>query len=156
MKNIKITPPEGYEIDKEQSTFENIVFKLLPKPVSLPKSWKDLKTISGYYVGSSSDVIKYYSKQLSFNNQNTFATKEQAEACIALTQLSQLMAVYNDGWVPDWTNNDNKYLIYIQSNKLEKTVYCSIQCFLAFKTEELRNEFLENFTDLILTAKPLL
>ena len=28
-KNVKITPPEGYEIDKEKSTFEIIVFKKL-------------------------------------------------------------------------------------------------------------------------------
>ena len=27
MKNLKITAPEGYEIDKTNSTFENIVFK---------------------------------------------------------------------------------------------------------------------------------
>jgi hypothetical protein len=29
MKTLKINIPEGYEIDKEQSTFENIVFKEL-------------------------------------------------------------------------------------------------------------------------------
>jgi len=27
MKKIKINVPEGYEIDKDKSTFENIVFK---------------------------------------------------------------------------------------------------------------------------------
>lgn len=26
-KTIEITPPKGYEIDKEKSTFEKIVFK---------------------------------------------------------------------------------------------------------------------------------
>lgn len=154
MKNLKITPPEGYEIDKEQSTFENIVFKPLIKV--LPKKWRDLDYTSGYYVNSFSDVIEYHSKQLGMGNQNTFATKEQAEACIALAQLSQLMAVYNDGWFPDWNNYESKYVIFIQGNELEKTFYSSIQCFLAFKTKKLRDEFLENFRDLILTAKPLL
>ena len=61
MKNLTITPPEGYEIDKEQSTFENIVFKPVPKTVSLPKTWRDLKTISGYYVNSTS--VKCLKKQ---------------------------------------------------------------------------------------------
>ena len=32
-KTLKINAPEGYEIDKEKSTFENIVFKKLDKPV---------------------------------------------------------------------------------------------------------------------------
>jgi hypothetical protein len=156
MKNLTITPPKGYEIDKEQSTFENIVFKPLPEPVSLPKGWKDLKSISGYYVNSSSDVTNYYSSNVSWSNKNTFATQEQAEACLALSQLSQLMAVYNDGWVPNWGDTEYKYVIYVQSNKIEKTFYSSIQSFLAFKTDELRDKFLENFKDLIVTAKPLL
>lgn len=30
------------------------------------------------------------------------------------------------------------------------------QSFLAFKTKEIRDEFLKNFKELILTAKPLL
>lgn len=32
MEKIKITPPEGFEVDKEKSTFEEIVFKPLQKP----------------------------------------------------------------------------------------------------------------------------
>lgn len=32
MKNIKIEIPEGYEIDKDKSTFENIVFREIVKP----------------------------------------------------------------------------------------------------------------------------
>lgn len=38
MKEVKITPPEGYEIDKEKSTFEEIVFK--PIENDFPKSWE--------------------------------------------------------------------------------------------------------------------
>lgn len=41
---LKITPPEGYEIDKENSTFECIKFK----PIN--KCWRDNKDaiISGW------------------------------------------------------------------------------------------------------------
>jgi hypothetical protein len=31
MKQITITPPQGYEVDKEKSTFETIVFKEIEK-----------------------------------------------------------------------------------------------------------------------------
>jgi hypothetical protein len=154
MKNLTITPPEGYEIDKKQSTFENIVFKPLIK--GLPKSWEDLKEISGYYVDSYSNVECLIRVDSNCPNLNIFATTEQAKACLALAQLSQLMAVYNDGWVPDWTVADYKYVIYFVAVNIEKSDYKHSQHFLAFKTEELRNEFLENFRDLILTAKPLL
>jgi tRNA A22 N-methylase len=38
-KEIKITIPEGYEIDKQKSTFEKIVFK--KKDNKYPKTWKE-------------------------------------------------------------------------------------------------------------------
>ena len=45
MKNLKITAPQGYEIDKDKSTFENIVFKKLNE---LPKTWEHLGRIDGF------------------------------------------------------------------------------------------------------------
>lgn len=154
MKNLTITPPEGYEIDKEQSTFENIVFK--PLIEALPKSWEELETIAGYGVDIYSEIHFISYVDASKRNQNTFATVEQAEACVALAQLSQLMAVYNDGWFPDWTNTDYKYVIYFSGDDICTTFYTRSKSFLAFKTKDLRNEFIENFKDLIITARPLL
>ena len=46
-KKLKINIPEGYEIDKEKSTFEEIVFKKVEDPFSkLPKTWKEYKSSS--------------------------------------------------------------------------------------------------------------
>lgn len=154
MKNLTITPPEGYEIDKEQSTFENIIFKPLKK--TLPKTWEELKKRSGYYTDKDSYIREITNIGTSLTSRNVFATKEQAEASIALAQLSQLMKVYNDGWVPNFTDNDYKYSIQFFNDEIEKSVYTKTSCFLLFKTRELRDEFLDNFEDLILTAKPLL
>lgn len=44
MKEIKIDIPEGYEIDKENSTFECIKFK---KKVNGINTWKDIEYLSG-------------------------------------------------------------------------------------------------------------
>lgn len=44
MKEIKIDIPEGYEIDKENSTFECIKFK---KKVNGINTWKDIGYLSG-------------------------------------------------------------------------------------------------------------
>lgn len=41
-KKLKINIPEGYEIDKEKSTFEEIVFKKVEDPFTkLPKNWEE-------------------------------------------------------------------------------------------------------------------
>lgn len=152
MKNFKIGIPAGYEIDKEKSTFEKIVFKEVNK---IPKKWEELKDIKGFFVDDDS-IICDADCVVAKENKNVFATKEQAEASVALAQLSQLMKVYNEGWVPDWTVPDLKYVIYFHKDKIGKSFYFHTQYFLSFKTKEIREEFLENFEDLILTAKPLL
>jgi hypothetical protein len=155
MKNFKIEIPKGYEIDKEKSTFENIVFKLAKK--ELPKSWEEIGKISGYYVTTSLDIIqanKYHTKYQ--DNGNIFATKEQAEASIALAQLSQLIKVYRNGWVPDWSNEDYKYCIDFYNNKINTDDYTNASVFLSFQDEETRDLFLENFKELIETAKTLM
>ena len=37
-KELKIIPPIGYEIDRQKSTFEKIVFKKID---NTPKTWKE-------------------------------------------------------------------------------------------------------------------
>jgi hypothetical protein len=76
-KEIKINVPEGYEIDKEKSTFEKIVFK---KSDGLPMGWCDLKEVGGYYISSSSAVREYDPNWPLDTNRNTWPTKEEAEA----------------------------------------------------------------------------
>ena len=154
-KEFKIQVPEGYKIDRENSTFEKIVFKKVER--ELPKSWEDLKILNGYYVKDSSKVDLFKSYTTDEYNKNVFPTKEEAQACLALSQLCQLRDRYNDGWKPDWEDGGElKYIISINSNEIYCGVYDSTHKLLAFKTEELRNEFLENFRGLIETAKPLL
>ena len=97
-KELKIEVPQGYEIDKEKSTFEKIVFK---KIADLPKSWENLIKIDGYYVSSQSDIKYCYENCADSINRNVFPTKEEAEACLALAQLCQLRDRYNDGWKPN-------------------------------------------------------
>ena len=56
-REMKIQVPEGYEIDREKSTFESIVFKKV-EAKDLPKRWEDLKFIKGFFVNGESE-IKY-------------------------------------------------------------------------------------------------
>lgn len=155
-KEMKIDVPAGYEIDKEKSTFEKIVFKKVER--ELPKSWEDLKFVNGFYVCGLSRIekVRHNSTAIS-NNKNIFPTREEAEACLALSQLCQLRDRYNGGWKPDWEDtNEQKYVIIIHTGRIQVETFFSIQHLLTFKTEELRDKFLENFKDLIEIAKPLL
>ncbi len=155
-KEFKIQVPEGYEIDKEKSTFEKIVFKKVEK--ELPKSWEELEFINGFYVSSLSSIYKAKENIPSIeSSKNVFPTEEEARACLALAQLCQLRDRYNDGWKPDWNNGkEYKYSIVINHGRPFVETYFNVQKVLSFKTEELRDKFLENFRDLIETAKPLL
>lgn len=158
-KEMKIQVPEGYEIDREKSTFENIVFKKVEN--ELPKNWCDLKLIKGFFVNGESEIKEInetHDKILAIEgNRNVFPNREEAEACLALAQLCQLRDRYNDGWKPDWKDdNQFKWCVDFFQDVVRKTAVFFVRRTLTFKTEELRDKFLENFRELIETAKPLL
>lgn len=154
MKEMKITPPEGYEVDTENSTFESIKFKPIKK--GLPKSWEELEEISGYWVNQNSKAANILDRPAVDIHRNIFPTKEEAEASIALAQLCQLRDRYNDGWKPNWRDGTNKYCISFYDDNLQFESWGNYRKTLSFKSAELRDEFLENFRDLIEKAKPLL
>jgi hypothetical protein len=159
---VKINVPEGYEIDRENSTFECIKFK--PIKNGLPKTWEEFCEItpkSGeYFIGVGSKIIpfsRWNGAKRYQEDKNVLPNKETAEAMLALCQLIQLRDCYNDGWVPDWGNEyQYKYIIYSYFNKIETSYTFGSGEILAFKTKKLRDQFLENFRDLIETAKSLL
>lgn len=118
--------------------------------------WEELWDISWYYVDTYSDVHYIKKTEPRERNKHIRATKAQAEASIAMAQLSQLMKHCNGDWIPDWTDDTYKYTIYYDSNKIEKDYYCEVQRFLSFPTEEKRDWFLEAYRPLIMVARPLL
>jgi len=161
MKEFKVSIPEGLVIDEENSTFECIKFK---KIVSvLPKTWEDVEIPIDsifFYIDSDSDIETFeifdFGEYQSETNRNLVSSKDTAKAIRALTQLLLLRDIYNDGWKADFGNEEIKFTIYI----FRDDVFCEDSTFknniLSFRTDELRYEFMENFKDLILTAKELL
>ena len=157
-KSLKINIPEGYEIDKEKSTFEEIVFKKKVDPFSeLPKTWEEYcnctRKDTSYYSASSENYI-HTSNFTGFYNE--FSTKERVKQYVALGKLLQL----RDYWVDDWKINSsspaNTYLIY--NNGVREIVVAKIyrENFpLIFPTKEMAEKFKEYFGDLIKKAHPL-
>ncbi len=157
MKDLKITAPQGYEIDKDKSTFENIVFKKLNE---LPKTWENLKQINGFYTTTMSLInvvlITVIPNRSNPTGRNVFKTEEQARASLALAQLSQLRDVYRSGWVPDWDGYECKFCIFFSGNTISVDSLHNSSEFLSFQDIETAELFLENFRDLIEQAKPLM
>lgn len=140
-KEIKITPPEGYEIDKENSTFECIKFK----PIA--KRWRDsVQLLNGVYV-IVQNGIKWNT------NYYQFATDKQAKSALAMAQISQIMA--NDerfgGVVTDeeWNENNHYYVIFRRGKYIASGCNLGTHRFLAFHTAEQRDLFLEENEDLV-------
>ena len=153
-KTIKITPPEGYEVDKEKSTFNEIVFKKIKN--NLPMSWEELRVIEGSFVSSNSIIDDLYMTNAVDINRNLFPTRKEAEAMLAMAQLCQLRDRWNDGWKADWKDGTVKYCIGSYKNVVYKEFYYNTNQPMVFKTEELRNRFMETFKDLLEEAKPFL
>jgi hypothetical protein len=154
MKTFNIEIPDGYEIDQKKSTFEKIVFKEIKK--GLPKTWEELIRVEGYYVNISSNVSNC-NGVTEKTNKNVFATAEQAEASVAMAQLSQLRDAYRQGWKPDWQNaGTKKYVIFYEDSQLKTDYWYTRQYFLSFESAVSAVEFLANFKDLIEKALPLM
>lgn len=159
VEELHITTINGKVIDLENSDLSvgKIVFK--KKEKELPTKWEDLKKLKGYYVNDLSEIFYLRNANMTIS-KNLFPTKAEAEACLALSQLCQLRDAYNGeplAYWCDWTNsNQKKHCIVIYKGEIYKDDYVNISEILSFKTEKLRDKFVENFEELILTAKPLL
>ena len=152
-KEIKITPPEGFEIDKENSTFECIKFKPIKKG-----RWKDDENsiLTGYCItfGSTISKVNIDSRLRNIKgNFNIFATEKQAKSALAMARISQIMAndVRFGGVITDeeWENGEKKYVLQRYNNKIQYNYYYDTYYFLAFHTAEQRDLFLEENEDLI-------
>ncbi len=106
------------------------------------------KFISGWYLGDDS-VYKETNEENT--DRSTFKTEKQAKSALAYAQLTQLMALpeYNGDWVPDWSDDDDKFVIIRYCDKIDSDYYSKTHHFLAFKSEEIRDKFLENNYDLL-------
>ena len=148
-KELKIIPPIGYEIDRQKSTFEKIIFKKIPEN---PKTWEDYcKLTKGSYSNYANATTNIVYKDRHTGAYNEFTTKERAEQFIALGQLMQL----RDYWVKR-SKFENAIGIFTWSDGLIVTNSCDINEYaLTFPTQEMADKFITCFRDLIKQASPL-
>jgi len=121
-----------------------------------PVKWEDVTGTEGFYVDERSNIVESFVFKNCAATKNMFCAREQAEASIALAQLSRLMYVYNDGWCPNWTDDSIKYVIFYRNESVASGESYTVRYFLSFKTQRIRDLFLNNFRNLIEKAKPLM
>ena len=153
MESVKIIAPDGYEIDEEKSSFQEIVFKEKKSP--LPKSWEELKRIKGYYVNALSE-LEIVDGDACDGNKNVFPSKEEAEAMLAMAQLCQLRDAWNQNWRADWEDIGQEKFVIIYSKGVHVISCKSTSSPMNFPTRALAEEFIEVFKDLLEIATPFL
>ena len=111
-----------------------------------------------YYIEDNCNIIKRRGvgeDRFVNKDRNLLPEYVTAEAVLALCQLIQLRNAYNGDWVPDWTDEERKYTIDLYECEIWSGEVSSTPHILAFRSRELRDEFLRNFRPLIEKLKPL-
>ena len=111
------------------------------------------KKADGYYIFNSKikRVEMPNTSPVKRGDMDIFKTEKQAKSALAYAQLTQLMALpeYNGDWVPDWNDDEFKYIIRRYRNGLDTDDYSKTHHHISFKTAEIRDKFLENNYDLL-------
>ena len=145
-KELKIIPPIGYEIDRQKSTFEKIVFKKIPEN---PKTWEEycslMKGKTVYYTNCNTITVSGFS-----DAHDKFVNKKRAEQFIALGKLLQL----RDYWVKGYS--EFRYALFGTKDGISICDCSGFSAYpLTFPTKEMAKEFKDCFEDLIKQAYPL-
>ena len=155
-KNI-INIPEGYEIDKEQSTERQIVLRKIDNRV---RSWEE-------YCDKMEGKDSYYFNEIvgkicsaKFKEDfilSEFVDDEDVVAFVAFSKLRKLRKQWIGEWKPDYNKyNEVKFTIITAENEISKGERYTVSCSMSFPTEEMRDEFFNCFKDYLEQAKSLL
>ena len=122
-KEVKIDIPEGYEIDKENSTFECIKFRPRKKYITYEDCCEKLFPNIGYYTTSHGEIVENPLLE-SFKDANNAPCEIQLKRLLALNQLMNIAYYYNDkqymrvGYYIKYDKLDDKYFVKNLDNNL--------------------------------------
>lgn len=112
-KEIKIKVPEGYEIDKENSTFECIKFKSIKKELTYEDVAKELFSGVCYYTNRHGEIVTTTGLTAT-EDKNNATNRKQLERLFALNQLLNIAEYYNKK-----NPKENIYCINFDKRNLE-------------------------------------
>ena len=155
METKEMIIPQGWEIDKVDGN--KIILKEDKK--YLPKTWEEciakIRDLECIDRNSCIDTATF-SDDVASNHINDIPIG-LGKPMLALCQLLVCREVYRQGWKPNWKDDKEiKYCIERVENWITKETYKITAKVLSFQSAEIRDEFLENFRDLIEEAKELI
>jgi len=135
--HVRIIPPDGYEIDKENSTFENIVFKKKCAD-NYESILKELFHPQTPVYGENPGTV-YKVEQFVKNHKDKIVLnkRENYQRLVALTKLINVAEHLNQG-------KSGVYTIYIDStNKIRVTTTANYYGQILFNTDTLAKRAIE-------------
>ena len=154
-RNVKVSIETAKRWYEQGGEFKEIALSAFTEAELNPirNEWESKilgKDIDGFYISSLSYVVQFNNNCAKGDNA-TFKTEKQAKSALAYAQLTQLMALpeYNGDWVPDWNDEDIKFIIRRYGNVIDVDYYSNIYHHISFKSEKIRDKFLENNYDLL-------
>ena len=115
--------PKGYEIDKENSTFECIKFKPIKKYLTYKEIAEKLNKDICFFIAKGK--IQSYAQYASYDNPDVANSYRQIEKILAINQLMNIAKYYNGDWKPDWNNKKNpKFYISFDTESSFYEVIC--------------------------------
>ena len=155
IKNNQLTidVPEGYEIDKENSTFKCIKFKPIKKYLTYKEIAEKLNKDTCFFIAKGK--IQSYAQYASYDNPGVANSYRQIEKILAINQLMNIAKYYNGDWKPDWNNKyELKYCISFTTITNSYNITSRAQTYLNaihFKNQEDAQAVIDNpnFRDIL-------
>ena len=146
MEKMVINVPDGYEIQ---------IVRKGEKKEPIIRTYQDLindgkynykYNCKGYYINDDSEILELSRYTImDLTCRNIASSEKVAKSMLAMAQISQLMPYYGGEITDEELGNSSiyKYIIRKEGGKINTGISYTTYYFLAFHTEEQRNDFLK-------------
>ena len=167
-RTIKLTLEKAKEFYKKGGEFRDLALSAFTekelKGTYLPKTWeefcilRDIQLGEAYFCQLDGDfrVCEQHNCKRGMHSAMMLPSLKDAEAHLALAQLHQLRDYYRQGWKPDFSDKATKYCVKVKNDYVYLYTSRETSYFLSFQAQDIADEFMENFRDLIIKAGDLL
>lgn len=153
MNIVRISEEQAKEMHKSGiESLISIAESAYPDLFHKEKKWEDFGEVKGFLINSFGGIV-FYSYSSRQDNINTYPTEEEAKRELALIQLRQWRDKANGEPLNDWCDweapSQVKYCIAPELNSWQIVALSTHREELAFKTKEIRDQFIKDHKTLI-------
>lgn len=165
-RNIQIDLTTAREWYKQGGDLRKIALQAFTESEinGLPKSWKEYCEINSYLDADKAVFLladgninplssTFYARR---DFPGAVPSKERALQFLTINKLLQIRDYYNQEWKPNWDDETKKYIIWRVRNELYTDVSTHTNALFAFRSKEVRDEFVQNFEEDLKTIKEFL